>query len=363
MDEPTLRRIHLEPYRHAIDAGAVNIMVSFSSWNGLKMHAHQYLLTQVLKGEWGFNGFLVSDWMAVNHISNNVYEAFTTSINAGIDMVMVPFDYREFISTVTEAVNKGDIPLSRIDDAVSRILRAKFWLGVFDKPMTDPTLVVSVNNPAHRALAREAVRQSAVLLKHQHHALPLHGDDGRTIGVAGVGANDIGLACGGWTITWQGVPGPITSGETLLDGLKAYFGTSILYEPDGDFVGKVGTAVVVIAEHPYAEGEGDRANLSLSDADVALIAKVRQQCDKLVLVIYSGRPLIITSVIDQCDAIVAAWLPGTQAAALADVLVGNVPFTGKTAYTWFASMSQLPLGNLLTRNEKPLYPFGHGLTL
>ncbi len=360
VDEATLRRIHLAPYKHAIDAGAVNIMVSFSSWNGLKMHAHEYLLTQVLKGEWGFKGFLVSDWMAVNHLSDNLYEAFVTSINAGIDMVMVPFDYKAFISTTTEAVKNGDIAIERIDDAVSRILRAKFLLGLFDKPMTDFSHVTTVRSDDHLALAREAVHKSLVLLKHENGALPL--DEERNIGLAGVGANDIGLACGGWTIIWQGSTGPITAGTTLLQGLEAQLG-DIAYSATGDFDQRVDTAVVVISETPYAEGEGDRENLAISPEDEALIAKVRARCDKLVLVIYSGRPLIITNIVDQCDAIVAAWLPGSEADAVADVLTGRVPFTGKLSYTWFASMSQLPLSHLVASGEKPLFPYGHGLTL
>ncbi|MCL4253807.1 MAG: glycoside hydrolase family 3 C-terminal domain-containing protein, partial [Anaerolineae bacterium] len=342
------------------DAGAVNIMVSFSSWNGLKMHAHEYLLNQVLKGEWGFNGFLVSDWMAVNHISDNVYDAFVTGINAGIDMVMVPFDYKGFITNMTDAVNNGDIAMERIDDAVTRILRAKFMLGLFDKPITDEAHIATVGGDDHRALAREAVHKSLVLLKHDNHALPL--DEKRNIGLAGLGANDIGLACGGWTIIWQGSTGPITAGKTLLDGLEAQLG-DIAYSATGDFDQKVDTAVVVVSEVPYAEGEGDRENLVLSPEDEALIAKVRARCDKLVLVIYSGRPLIITHIVDQCDAIVAAWLPGSEADAVADVLTGRVPFTGKLSYTWFASMSQLPLSHLLDSGEKPLFPYGHGLTL
>lgn len=361
VDEQTLRNIHLAPYKHAIDASAQNIMVSFSSWNGLKMHAHEYLLTKVLKGEWGFKGFLVSDWMAVNIISDNAYDAFVTGINAGLDMIMVPFDYKAFIATVTKAVEAGDISQERIDDAVARILRAKFMLGLFEKPLTEAHHTTTFGGADHRALAREAVQKSAVLLKHENGALPLKKSD--EIGVAGVAAHDIGLACGGWTIIWQGVAGAITAGSTLLDGLTAHVGESVTYRIGGDFDARVNTAVVVVAEAPYAEGEGDREDLTLSAEDTALITKVRQHCDKLVLVIYSGRPIIITHVIDQCDAVVAAFLPGSEANGVADVLVGAVPFTGKLSYTWVASMSQLPLGDLLASDASPLFAYGHGLTL
>jgi beta-glucosidase len=361
VDEATLRRIHLAPYKIAIETGAQNIMVSFSSWNGLKMHAHEYLLTQVLKGEWGFKGFLVSDWMGAHAISDNYYEATVTSINAGLDMIMVPFDYKTFIATMIQAVEAGDISQARIDDAVARILRVKFMLGLFEKPITDEGYMTTFGGADHRALAREAVQKSAVLLKHENGVLPL-GKEG-TIAVAGVAANDIGLACGGWTVVWQGEAGAITAGTTLLDGLVAHRGDAITYSATGDFMTKVDTAIVVVAEIPYAEGEGDRADLTLSAEDTALIAKVRQNCDKLILVIYSGRPILITHVIDDCDAVVAAFLPGSEAIGVADVLVGAVPFTGKLSYTWFASMSQLPLSQLMASGESPLFPFGHGLTI
>jgi len=361
VDEETLRRVHLAPYKHAIEAGAENIMVSFSSWNGLKMHAHEYLLTKVLKEEWGFKGFLVSDWMAVSHLSDDEYVATVKGINAGLDMIMIPFDYKSFIATVTKAVELGDITMARIDDAVARILRAKFLLGLFEKPISDESYLKHFGSAEHRALAREAVQKSAVLLKHDNHALPLKPSG--VIGVAGIGANDIGLACGGWTIVWQGVAGPITAGATLLDGLLEHLGNHVNYSATGDFEEKIDTAVVVVGEEPYAEGEGDRENLTLSAEDTALIQKVRGQCQKLVLVVYSGRPIIITHVLDQCDAIIAAFLPGSEAAGVADVLVGKAPFTGKLSYTWFKSMAQLPLSHLVASGEAPLYPFGHGLTL
>lgn len=359
LDEATLRRVHLEPYKHAIEAGAENIMVSFSSWNGLKMHAHEYLLTQVLKGEWDFEGFLISDWMAHTHLSGNEYEAFVTTVNAGVDMVMVPYDHKAFITHLTQAVRNGDVSQERVDDAVSRILRVKFKLGLFEKPHTETVHLDNFGSDEHRQLAREAVQKSLVLLKNDD-VLPL--GESAQVAIAGIAADNIGFACGGWTINWQGGSGAITEGATLVKGLDEALDANLVYSPDGTFASKVKLAIVVIAEQPYAEGEGDNDDLSITPEDKALIEKVRKQCDKLLLVIYSGRPLIITDVVDQCDAIVAAWLPGTEANAIADVLIGKVPFTGKLAYTWFKSMEQLPLSHLEKTNSEPLWQFGHGLT-
>lgn len=359
IDEATLRRIHLEPYKHTIDAGAENIMVSFSSWNGLKMHAHEYLLTEVLKGEWGFKGFLISDWMAVDQISEDYYLSVVTSVNAGMDMIMVPYDHKKFITTLTEAVEKGDVSHERIDDAVARILHAKFNLGMFEQPYTNESHVEAFGGDAHRALASEAVQKSLVLLKNDA-TLPV--SKSANVALVGVAADNIGLACGGWTIDWQGKPGPITPGSTLHDGLQAQLDEGVIYSKDGDLGEKADVAIVVIAEPPYAEGEGDREDLTISAEDQALIRKTRANCDKLVLVIYSGRPLVLTPILDQCDAIVAAWLPGSEASAIADVLVGDVPISGKTAYTWYRSMDQFPLSHLQASGEDPLYPFGHGLS-
>ena len=201
-----------------------------------------------------------------------------------------------------------------------------------------------------RALAREAVQKSLVLLKNDG-VLPL--PKSANVALAGIPADDIGSACGGWTIDWQGKSGPITPGTSVHEGLRVQLDEGIVYSKDGDFGAKADISVVVIAEPPYAEGEGDRADLTISEEDQALIKKVRGQCDKLVLVIYSGRTLVITPVVDLCDAIVAAWLPGTEANAIADVLVGDVPFTGKSAYTWYKSMDQLPLSNLQASGEDP----------
>ena len=361
IDEATFREIHLRPYVAAIAAGAQNIMVSFSSWNGIKNHANRRLLTDILKGELGFEGFIVSDWMAINQIDRDYYTCVVASINAGIDMIMVPYDYKLFINTLTEAVEKGDVSMARIDDAVRRILRAKAWLGVFEQPFPDAGLLQTVGSAEHRAAAREAVRKSATLLKNENNTLPLAKT--APLFVAGRGADNLGLQCGGWSITWQGGDGAITEGTTLLEGFRQV-SSGLIYDENGHFEGdsRAETGVVVVAELPYAEGIGDSDNLALSEADIALIERVRARVDKLTLIILSGRPLLITDQLALCDAVVAAWLPGTEGAGLADVLFGDYPFTGKLAYSWPRSKNQIPLAALKADGEPPLFPFGHGLS-
>lgn len=360
-DEEVLRRVHLRPYRSAISAGALSIMVSYSSWNGQKLHAHRYLLTDVLKGELGFRGFLVSDWLGVSQLHPDFEEAICLAINAGLDMVMVPFEWERFIRAVEAAVEAGVIPASRIDDACRRILRVKAALGLFDDPFGDRALLPKVGSEAHRAVAREAVSKSQVLLKNDGDVLPLSPRGGRLL-VAGEAADDIGLQCGGWTIEWQGSRGAITAGTTLLGAIAdtASPATSIVYRPDGDFAedekGEVG--IVVLSEPPYCEGEGDRDDLSLSAEDVGLLRRVRRQCKVLVLVIYSGRPLILGDVLDICDAVVASWLPGSEAQGIADVLFGIRPFTGRLPYEWPRTMDQVTSRTA----SSPLFPLSYGLT-
>lgn len=365
VDEATLRAVHLPPYVAAVQAGARNIMVSLSSWGGQRMHAHRYLLTDVLKGELGFAGFLISDWQAVDYIDADYYTAVARSINAGVDMVMVPYDGQRFITHLTQAVEAGDVPLARIDNAARRILAAKFELGLFERPFGDESLLPLVGSAAHRAVACEAVRKSLVLLKNDG-ALPLSRDVSLVL-VAGQAADDVGLQCGGWTITWQGGRGDITPGTTLLAGIRAavFENTTVRYDPAGEFDATEPPAdvgLVVLSEEPYAEGEGDRADLSLTEADVALLDRVRARCRKLVVVLLSGRPLIVTEHLPQWDAFVAAWLPGTEGQGVADVLFGEVPFSGKLPFTWPRSMDQIPLSALRAGEEPPLFPYGSGVS-
>jgi beta-glucosidase len=360
-DEATMRAVHLPPYKAAVEAGALNVMVSFSSWNGTKMHNNHYLLKDVLKGEFGFEGFVISDWMAVDQLDPDYYTSVVKAINAGLDMVMVPYDYVRFIDAMTKAVQTGDITEARIDDAVRRILRVKFELGLFERPFGDDDLLPEVGSGVHREVAREAVRKSLVLLKNDG-VLPL--ESSADIIVAGPAADDIGRQCGGWTIEWQGDCGPTTDGSSILDGIKRQIGEPAIvhFEANGAFPAdlKVGTGIAVVGETPYAEGAGDRGDPALTQDDIALLKRMRQHCDKLVLVVISGRPIVITDALPLVDAVVAAWLPGTEGVAVADVLYGEHPFTGKLAYTWPRSLDQLPRPE--QTEAGPLFPLGFGLT-
>ena len=364
-DEALLRAVHLPPYRAAIEAGALNIMVSFTTWEDLKMHAHHYLLTDVLKGELGFEGFLISDWEAISQISDDYYECVVSTINAGMDMVMVPYDYLRFIEHLTLAVQNGDILLSRIDDAVRRILKVKIAIGLFAHPFAAESGLDQIGSPAHRSVARESVAKSMVLLKNENNTLPLTKDIPQIL-IAGQGAKDIGLQCGGWSIEWLGGTGEITSGSTIIAGMREHVGedTAVLYSPKGEFdpQTRADVAIVVLSEPPYSEGFGDRSDLSLPEADLALLARVRPLCERLIVILISGRPLIITDQIKKWDAFVAAWLPGTEGNGISDVLFGDKPFQGKLPCPWPRSMEQIPLSALEESEEGPLFPYGFGLT-
>ena len=360
VDEEELRAVHLQPYAAAIAAGVRSIMVSYSSWGGLKMHAQRYLLTDVLKGEMGFDGFLVSDWMAIDQIDADYRTSVVTAINAGLDMAMVPFDYLRFMDTLEAAVAGGEVPASRVEDAARRVLTVKAKMGLFSDPFGDESLLEQVGGAEHRAVARRAVRRSAVLLKNED-ALPLLRNAPRLL-VAGRAADDVGLQAGGWTVAWQGRAGDIIPGTTLLEAIRHESGPAaeVVYAADGRFPEQEEPAdvgVVVLAEEPYAEGLGDRADLTLPAEDVALLERVRPTCRKMVVVLYSGRPLVVTEQLPQWDAFVAAWLPGSEAGGIVDVLFGDYPFGGRTPYAWPRSMRAFDED----AGEPPLFPRGAGL--
>jgi beta-glucosidase len=374
--ETVLRELFLPPYQSAVQAGALNVMASFSSWKGTKLHAEQHLVTEILKDELGFNGFIVSDWQAMDQIyPDDYYASIVTSVNAGVDMNMVPYDYISFIETMKTAVNNGDLPESRVDEAVRRILRVKFALGLFEHPMPDTKYQATVRSREHLELARQAVRESLVLLKNENNILPLSKDT-PVIFVAGEGANNIGLQSGGWTLEWQGKLGNDNEGTTIFSGLRAAMnsGTQIEYNHDGDFsefkdadgnplLADVG--IVVLSEKLYAEGVGDTADISLTDIEVGLLNEVKKQSKSLVIILLSGRPRVIAEELPLAEAWVAAWLPGTEGGGIADVLFGDHPFTGKTAYSWPRSNEQLPINvnnaQGKTDCDAPLFPFGYGL--
>ena len=359
-DEATLRKLYLPPYIAAIKAGVGSIMVSYSSWNGVKMHGNKYLLNDVLKGELGFQGFLVSDWAAIDQISPDFKYDIEQSINAGLDMIMIPNavdktnNYVEFISDLKALVAEGKVSPVRIDDAVRRILRIKFQLGIFTSTVTDPKLTAAVGSPEHRAVARECVRESLVLLKNDNHVLPLAKNIKHLV-VVGAAADDLGMQCGGWTIDWQGTRGNVThGGTTLLAAIRQTVSpeTKITFSPDASDLKSADAIIAVVGELPYAEMKGDRSELNLSAEDTALIAQAKVSGAPVVTILFSGRPLVLNSALTDSAAFVAAWLPGTEGQGMTDVLFGNFKFTGKTPRNWPASNDKL---------AKPQFPFGFGL--
>ncbi|XP_049931812.1 uncharacterized protein LOC116247610 [Nymphaea colorata] len=369
-----LLKIHMAPYYQAVKKGVATVMVSYSSWNGKKMHASRDLVTGYLKNHLKFRGFVISDWQGIDKITYPIDANYTYSVQAGIlagiDMVMVPLNYTEFIDDLTYLVKSGVIPMSRIDDAVRRILRVKFTMGLFENPFADYSLVNELGSQAHRELAREAVRKSLVLLKNgkqdEKPLLPLDKAAPKIL-VAGTHADNLGYQCGGWTIEWQGVSGNnVTKGTTVLSAVKSTVNpeTEVVFEnnPDADFVKKGGFAyaVVVVGEPPYAETAGDSKNLTILEPGPSVIQNVCGSV-KCAVVIISGRPVVMEPYVSKIDALVAAWLPGTEGQGIADVLFGDYGFTGKLPRTWFRSVDQLPM-NVGDKHYDPLFPIGFGLT-
>jgi beta-glucosidase len=366
VDEATLRRIHLAPYKPAITAGTATIMPSYSSWNGVKCSASKYLLTTVLKEELGFEGFLISDYNAIKQIDPDFKKAIGISVNAGMDMAMEPTEYRIFFDHLKALVNEGTVPMSRIDDAVTRILRVKFAMGLmapdYDYTAKDD-LQQEFGSDKHRSVARQAVRESQVLLKNEQKTLPLSKSLKR-IHVGGKNADDLGNQCGGWTIDWQGKSGDITpGGTTVLEAIKGAVspGTQVTYSKDGSGGQGADVGVVVIGETPYAEFTGDRDDLSLAKEDLEAVAAMKKAGLPVVVILISGRPMIINEVLEQSDAFMAAWLPGTEGQGITDVLFGDYKPTGKLSYTWPRSMSQIPI-NVGDKDYNPLFPYGYGLS-
>ena len=365
INEEKLRKVHLPPFQKAIDEGVATFMAAYNSWNDLRCHANKYLLTDLLKDELGFKGFVVSDWAAIENIPGDYKSDIITSINAGIDMVMVPGAVRDgkesfqnFLKLFKESVEEGSIPMERVDDAVRRILLIKKQSGLFERPFSDQSLLSYVGSKDHREVAREAVRKSMVLLKNKNNILPIP-KSGKTIIVAGKGADDVGMQSGGWTISWQGGMGQITNGTTILDAIKSAVdpGTVVEYTPDGtSFTGDL--AVVVIGEKPYAEMIGDRKDLKLDNEDLEVIKRFTDNDIPVVVVLLSGRPMIVTDEIEKWDGFIAAWLPGTEGTGVADVLFGDYKPTGKLSFSWPKSMNQFPIDP----NDDHLFSFGFGLT-
>jgi len=362
VDEAALRKVHLQGYLTTVKAGVATVMPSYNRWNGEKCSASKRLMTEILKQELGFEGFLISDYNAIQQIDKDYKKALGISINAGMDMNMVTEQYRDSIRLIKELVNEGTIPMSRIDDAITRILRVKFAMGLMDKnrsQLADRNLQKSFGSAEHRMVARDAVRQSLVLLKNESKTLPVKKGLTR-IHVAGKNAGDIGNQCGGWTIDWQGKSGATTTGgTTILAAIKdaAGSGTNVTYSLDGSGAAGANLAIAVIGEKPYAEMMGDRKELSIAKEDVEAVANLKKAGIPVVVVLVSGRPLVLGDVLAQADALVAAWLPGTEGAGVADVLFGGAKPVGKLSFTWPRANDQIG-----SKSAEPQFKLGYGLS-
>ena len=385
-------RIDVSPYVHAIRREDVtSVMPSFSSvdfiedgvGNPVKMHANRDLITGLLKGRLDFDGFVISDWEGIHQIVDPTDPTNTgltpykvrTAANAGIDMFMQPNNAPAFIDMLLAEVEAGRVSMRRIDDAVSRILAAKFELGLFEQPFASDDHLDEVGSEEHRALAREAVAASQVLLKNDGDVLPL--DPEGEVYVAGRNADDIGNQAGGWTTQWQGVSGDDLVGTTILEGIREVApGANVTYSADASApTDGADVGIVVVGETPYAEGFGDidgpewqfgdpelreEKSLSLLPGDQAVVDTVCGAIETCIVLIVSGRPQVITDQLGEMDALVASWLPGSEGAGVADVLFGREPFSGRLSVTWPSSEDQVPI-NVGDHDYQPLFPYGWGL--
>ena len=318
-----------------------------------------------LRAIFGFKGFLISDWAAIDQLGGDYKQDIETAINAGLDMAMIPngpgqgHNYAEFISDLKGLVANGRVPQARIDDAAGRILRAKIEIGLFEHPCADPELISELGSAGHREIARECVRQSLVLLKNERQTLPLS-KNLKHIAVVGRAADDLGIQCGGWTISWQGSPGTVMhGGTTLLTAIRHAVSpqTEVSFSPDGKNLDGAQAVIVVVGEMPYAEGKGYRTDLSLAASDAALVKKVSAAGIPVVTVLYSGRPLVLGPALDQSDAFIAAWLPGTEGEGMADILFGDVKPTGKLPRPWPRDNSELNSAAFSIGGAQPLFSY------
>ena len=374
--EQELINVHAQGYITAIEAGAQTVMASFNSWNGTKMHGNQYLLTDVLKNHMGFDGLVVGDWNGHEFVPGCSKSDCPQAINAGVDIIMVVDDWKAFFENTVKEVNSGIISKARLDDAVRRILRVKMRAGLFEAGAPSTHALAGkqtlLGAPEHRAVARQAVRESLVLLKNKNNILPLKAKS--KILVAGDAADNIGKQSGGWTLTWQGTgnvnsdfPNASSIYQGIVSAAKAN-GSKVHLSVDGSYTTKPDVAVVVFGEEPYAEGQGDIANVDYApEKDLALLKKLKAQGIPVVSIFISGRPLWVNPELNASDAFVAAWLPGSEGAGIADVIMAkkdnkpNADFSGKLSFSWPATTDQTEL-NKGQENYSPLFAYGYGLT-
>jgi beta-glucosidase len=362
ISEQQLIDIHTPGYSSAIAAGVMTVMASYSSWQGQKMHGNESLLTGVLKGRLGFDGFIIGDWNGHAQVTGCSTVSCPAALNAGIDMLMAPDGWKQMYQQTLAQVRSGEVPMARLDDAVRRILRVKLKLGLFQPSRPWEGRVQFIGSDEHRALARQAVRQSLVLLKNRANLLPLRANS--RVLIAGDAADDIGRQCGGWTLTWQGVENDneaFPGGESIYGGLARALqqgGGSAELSSEGRYTRRPDVAVVVFGEHPYAESLGDLTTIDYqhgNKSDLKLLRRLHAAHIPVVAVFVSGRPLLVTQEIASADAFVAAWLPGSEGGGIADLLIGDAngapryAFTGSLSYAWPAT------------NSRTMFPIGFGL--
>ena len=369
MTDAELREKYLPPYKALIDAGVKTVMPSFSSFNGVKMHANKYLITDVLKGELGFDGFVISDWEAINSLGGkDLSENVIISTNAGVDMFMQPYQAADVMKSIVNAVENGKITKERVDDAVTRILRVKMEMGLFEDPMQKNTKskVTELGSDEYRDIAKQLVEKSLVMVKNEGNVLPLK--KGTKIFITGPAINDIGVQCGGWSLSWQGKTDsangrPITKGTTILDGFKEYakeYGLEII--TDEKKASQADVVILGIGEIPYAEFEGDTKDLSITGekalpGNKKAIELAKSLNKPTVTLILAGRNVLINDYINDWDSVVMCYLPGTEGDGIASVLLNEKPFSGKLPMPWYKS-----LNNIATDKADVQFQLGYGLT-
>ncbi|MGA9658491.1 MAG: glycoside hydrolase family 3 N-terminal domain-containing protein [Asticcacaulis sp.] len=369
ISEADLMRLHGAAYVNAVNAGTQSVMASYNSWHGVKMHANKGLLTDVLKGRMGFDGFIMGDWLAHGQIPGCTNSDCTPAFNAGLDIFNQPQDWKLLYGNLLRDVKNGTITKARLDDAVRRILRVKFRMGVFDQPSpaNRPETFKPIGTEAHRAVAREAVAKSLVLLKNNG-VLPLKA--GARVLITGDGADNIAMQTGGWTLSWQGADNTnadFPGATSIYEGLKSQIeasGGQALYSPDGTTAQKPDIAIVVFGETPYAEFMGDQSDVALhhdNTESLAMLKTLKAQGVPVVAVMLSGRPLYVNPQINAADAFVAAWLPGSEGEGVADVLTGKRDFTGRLSFSWPKRPDQSPL-NVGDADYDPQFAYGYGLS-
>jgi beta-glucosidase len=366
--EADLIRLHAPGYAKAIEAGTQSIMASFNAWHGVKMHANQALMTEVLKGRMGFDGIIMGDWNAHGQIPGCSNADCAAAFNAGLDIFNAPADWKPLYANMVREVNDGTISMARINDAVRRILRVKMRMGVFEEPAPNkrPDTDQPIGTAGHRAIARQAVRESLILLKNDG-VLPIKPNS--TVLIAGDGADNIAMQSGGWSLSWQGAdngPKDFPGATSIYQGLKSQIeeaGGHAQFSPDGESAPKADVAIVVFGETPYAEFMGDQSDVALhhgNDESLELIKKLKAQGIPVVAVMLSGRPLYVNPQINAADAFVEAWLPGSEGEGVADVLTGKHDFTGKLSFSWPKRPDHTPL-NVGDAGYDPQFAYGFGL--